>query len=60
MLYEVITTQMQITLGKGDLDFCFPEPAVNLLVNFAADHQPVIRIQHPDAKLEVKRSYNFV
>ena len=48
------TAQMQIPLGKGNLDFRFPETPVNLLVKLTFYLQPVISIHYPDAKLEVE------
>ena len=47
---------MHIPLGKGNLDFRFPETPVNLLVKVAYDREPVISILYPDAKLKVKRA----
>jgi hypothetical protein len=45
---------MQIPLGKGNLDFCFPKTPVNLLVKVTFYLQPVISILYPDAKLKVE------
>ena len=50
------TAQMQIPLGKGNLDFRFPESTVNLLVKLAFYLQPFSNIQGPDAKFEVERT----
>jgi hypothetical protein len=54
------TAQMQISLGKGNLDICFSESSVNLLVKFTADDQSVIGIQYPDAKLEFESAFSEV
>ena len=48
------TAQVQFLLGKGNLEFRFPETPVNLQVNVTSYLQPVIRIQYPDAKLKVE------
>ena len=45
---------MQILLGKGDLDFRFPESPVNLLVKLTLHLQPIISIHYPDAKLKIE------
>lgn len=45
---------MQVPLGKGNLDFRFPETPVNLLVKFTCYLQPVVGIQYPDAKFEIE------
>jgi hypothetical protein len=48
------TAQMQIPLRESNLDFCFPETSVNLLVKLTFDLYPIFGIQYPDAKLEIQ------
>jgi hypothetical protein len=47
---------VQIPLGKSNLDFGFPESAVNFLMELTFYLQSFFGIQYPDAKLEIERA----
>jgi len=50
------TANMQVPLGKSDLDIRFPETPVDFLVKFTFYLDPVIGISYKNAKLEIERT----